>query len=94
MRIQLKTPIDLYDGPEGKEKLIKRGIITLYAVDTQDIISHQEIPNTKGNIYKDRCKVFIRDIGPLLVKHSFEELEKILQSDKTKIGFLKDKKIR
>ncbi len=89
MELKLQVHMNMYSGPEGKEKLVKRNIPTWYYVDSDSIIAHHEILNTKGNIHKSKCKIFIRDIGGIIVNHSAEYIQKAKETEKQPIGFLK-----
>lgn len=92
MELKLQVSIDVYSGPEGKEKLFKKGVLTNYYVDSEAIISHQEVLNSKGNIHKNRCRLYIRDIGQIVVNHTCEEISQMLNNQRKEIGFFRKKR--
>jgi|32_taG_2_1085360.scaffolds.fasta_scaffold08321_4 hypothetical protein len=76
------NPIDV------KEVPVKLGFITKMEVDEEDILAFKELPNSKGNIYKQRCLIHHRTLGNMVVKHSFQELKKIAKKKQVTVkGF-------
>lgn len=89
-RLEIKFSANLYDDavPGKKPKLIKKGVTTKRSVDIRDINYPEQIFNDKGNIIKGKCKIVLKDVGPVIVSHSYEYFHKLL-SDETinPIGF-------
>lgn len=83
MKVELKVLTDLIN---EKNKIIKKNIITKYLVDTENIQLPQEIFNSKGTVMKNKCKVVIKDIGSLIVNHSFTYIKGLIET-KTIKGF-------
>ena len=93
MLVELKIPIDLYsEDKEGKEKLVKRNVITRQYIDTEEIRNPQEVFNTKGNVIKNRCKILLLNVGQVLINHSYESIKSLKEETSIKIpkvkGFL------
>jgi len=79
-RIELRVKEDLYDNPKkegGRPPLIKKGVVTKIKPYLEDIRLVGTVVNHKGKELKDFCKVFIRDIGFVVINHTFEEIDKI-----------------
>jgi hypothetical protein len=60
-----------------KVKWVKRDFVTKMDVDPEQITTHKQFFNDKGEIYKNRCIVNITGFGNVIVKHSFEEITEI-----------------
>lgn len=90
MQLRLSVPINLYsEDKKGKEKLIKRNACTYFYIDSDLILSYQEVLNTKGNVYKNRCKIYIRSLDPIIVQHSIKDLNLMINA-KSIVGFGKN----
>ncbi len=83
-RVTLTVITDLYSDPDknGKEKLIKRGIKTKMNIDTDHFDMCTQIINTKGDIVKNKCRILVRDYGPIVVNHSWEEINDLKNETK------------
>ena len=90
MRVELKIITDLYSDPDekGRSKILKKNIKTRISLDTDMFEAPTELFNSRGNVIKNRCKIHIRDIGPMILNHSYEEIAKIKnQQYKPILGF-------
>lgn len=87
-RIQLKFIANLYNSDEKHPKIIKKNVCTNKSVDIRDIHCVEEMFNSRGNILKKRCKIFIREIGPTIVDESYEKIVQLLEKE------TEDKKFR
>ena len=78
-RVTLTVLTDLYTDPDknGKERLIKKDIKTLMNIDIDHLEMPTQIINTKGSIVKNKCRIVLRDYGPLVVNHSWEEINEL-----------------
>ncbi len=85
MKIEIKISVDLVS---QKNKLIKKDIHLRQMIDTEDIYSQQEIFNQRGNLVKNKCKIFVKDLGPLIVSHSYNEIKELVKPLVIK-GFIK-----
>jgi len=73
-----ETPAPTKDNPEAfKRKLIKKGAVTKVKPYLEDIRLIGTVINNKGAIAKNFCKVYVRDVGFIVVNHSYEELDQI-----------------
>lgn len=85
MKVEINVAVDLVN---DNDKLIKKNIIIKHYIDTDDMRTPQEIFNSRGNIQKKRCKVFIKDIGPVIVEHSYNEIKSLIEDKRIVIkGF-------
>lgn len=91
MEIILKIKDNLYkESEDGKiRKLIKKNVITNLNVDTNDILTISDCLNNKGNVIKNYCRIHLREVGPVIVNHSREQISKLKQSryNHNQIGF-------
>ncbi len=73
MIVELKMSNDIWsEDKHGKEKLIKKGVVTSCEIDTDLITFCCEVLNGKGNVIKNRCKIIMRGSDqPLVVNHSY-----------------------
>lgn len=98
MEVQLKIKDDLYgestDGGKTRGKLIKKNIITSLTINTNDILSVSDILSNKGSVLKNFCRIHIREVGPVIVNHSHEYINKIKQHNARPIGFQQRSKQR
>lgn len=94
MRVHLKLISDLYSLPDknGKQKLIKKDILTRLWINIQDIRYVEEIFDVKGKIIKGVCAIKV-DQESLRVKHSYEDIVDMVENNHKKrdieIGFNK-----
>lgn len=70
-------------GPDNqdtvKEKLVKKDVITLMECDPDEITGVKELLTKTGKKYKHRCIVNHKQIGMIVVNHSFEETINLLK---------------
>lgn len=88
--IELETINSLYSEPDkdGKQKLIKSGIKARFSLYLDDIQAHEEFLDDKGKVYKNSCRIYHRNIGPMIINKSYEYISKLKQQDNSKhIGF-------
>lgn len=94
-RVTLNVINDLYSEPDknGKDKLIKRNIKTRMNIDIDMFEMPIEIINSKGNVVKNKCRIYVRDVGPMTIAHTWDEimeLKKDIRDHRTIVkGFLK-----
>lgn len=82
-KLQINILVDVTD----EKKIIKRNLKLRALVDTCDIYFLQEVINTKGNIYNDRSKIYIKDTA-IIVDKSYDKMQEILTLENRKqIGF-------
>lgn len=96
--ISFTKSIDLYTEPDskGKEKLLKKGIRVKQSININDIISWDQIFNSKGTVLKNKCRIYVKDLGPVIVNTSTEEIQKLKDENhklnkRPSIGFLRKK---
>ncbi len=91
MIIELKILNDLAEERIGKDedgeeytytKVIKRNIITKKLINTNSISSIAETLTKKGVPYKSRCIIYIKEEGYSMVKHSYEEMKRLIGHNK------------
>ena len=89
MRKDLKVLNNLISAPDenGKVKMIKRNLVTIRNIDVDHIIGYEQTYNNKGIILKNQCLLYLTDNQMVVVKHSFEYIEKLKKNEKGKIGF-------
>ena len=94
MEVTLKIKDNLYrESPDGKrKKIIKRNAVSNITLDTSDIMATSDLLNTKGNILKNYCRLHIKEIGPVIVNHSREQINKLKQNNARPIGFKQQSK--
>lgn len=90
MKIEINVPVDLMS---ERNKIIRRNIIIKHFVDIEDIKTPQQIFNSKGNIVKNKCKVIIKDLGQIIIGHSYEYIKNIIEDKRIIIkGFLNEER--
>lgn len=102
MLLEFKTRVDLYEDPKedgGKSKLIKKGIIVKHQWDLEKVMHPEQVINRKGQVIKNKCRVFVEDYGVVIVEHSYEAICKLKQqhhspANGAPIGFLKGLKTK
>lgn len=79
-RITLLLKSDCVSDPDhkGKTKMIKKNIITRISLHVTDIKRPVEIYNLKGEVLKKECRIILEDGNDLIVKHSFDEVTKMI----------------
>lgn len=89
--IEVISVSSIYTEPnaQGKQKLIKSGILTKLSVYLDDIQAHEETFNNSGKLQKNMCKIYHRQIGPIVIKETYDNISKLKQSRiiHTKAGF-------
>ena len=89
MKVELKVLSNIYSKPDkqGKQKLIKKDVIARLTLNDQSSITYyEEAFSSKGRLLKDRCYIKVGD-EVFRVKHSYEEIDKMLGNNKKDIGF-------
>jgi len=87
MLIDLQTKVDIFkQDKKGKNTLFKKNVIQRVFIDTLDIESIKENINAKGNIDKSTCILYVKNIGEILINHSFDYI-KGLKLKNNQIGF-------
>jgi len=97
MLLEFKTKVDLYSEPKSekdKPRLIKKGIIIKHQWDIDDVSKPEQILNSKGSIIKNKCRVFVKNYGDVVIEHSYEYICALKEQNhkttrRTPIGFLK-----
>ena len=75
MLIDLQTKVDIFkQDKKGKNTLFKKNVIQRVFIDTLDIESIKENINAKGNIDKSTCILYVKNIGEILINHSFDHI--------------------
>ncbi len=92
MNVMMKIKSDLYAEPDnkGRQKIIKKGIITRANIPLEQVGTIMEIFNTKGKLIKNECKIYLPEIGFMTVNHSFDyvkDLKDSISNTGKKIGF-------
>lgn len=77
--IELTMSSSLYSEPDkqGKQKLIKKNIITKISIYIDDIQGHEEIFNSKGEVMNTTCRIYHKNLGPLIIKRSYKQISEI-----------------
>lgn len=72
-----------------KGKCIKRGILSRILVHPErDLYAPTELFDKKGSIIKREVKVGVRDIGPLIIQSSYDEIKNLIIGKQiSNIGF-------
>lgn len=83
MKVELKISTDLIN---EKNKVIKKNIITRYYLDTDDIVAPQEVFNSRGTVMKNKCRLFTKELGFIVVSHSYNFIKQLIESKEIK-GF-------
>ena len=91
MVTELKVLSDLYTLPDanGKQKLVKKNLITRLLVNTVDIRYVEEVINYKGKIVKGICAIKIGEES-FRIKHSYESIKDLVSTNlrsQNRIGF-------
>lgn len=77
-RIELKIKENLYNDVEGKKPvLIKKNVTSIVKPYIEDIRLIGTVLSNRGKELKNFCKIYVRDIGFLVVNHSYKELDNI-----------------
>lgn len=91
MEIKLKMKDDIYrDLKDGKtKKLIRKNVESCMNININDIIAISDLINDKGRVDKNYCRIYIREVGPVIINHSRQYMEKLKNNiNKTNaIGF-------
>lgn len=90
--IEFKSSSSLYTDPDknGHQKLIKANIETRISIYTSDIQGHEEVFSNTGVISKSLCKIYHRNLGPLIIRASYDQITSLKQADtknSKQIGF-------
>ncbi len=95
MEIELNIKTDIYSHKNPKKPvLIKRNQIAKISTYTEDILLVKQIFTNKGEVDKSYCSLTIKDLGEIVVNHSYDYVRSIRDS-KTQIGFnYKNKTLR
>lgn len=90
MITELKVLSDLYTPPnaKGKQKCIKKNIITRLLINTTDIRYVEEVIDNKGFILKDTCSIKV-DQENMRVKHNFDDIKKLVCPEMKHAGLFK-----
>ncbi len=84
-QVELVVKANIYN---SKKSLIRKNASRRIYIDVLDIKNPREVFNTKGNIVKGECELHIKDLGDLIVNHSYEYIKKIKEEKQNnKIGF-------
>lgn len=88
--IELVALSNLYSEPDKNDtqRLLKTNIQTRLSLYIDDIQAHEEYFDSKGKISKSMCKIYHRNIGPLVVNKSYDYISKLKQDQQSNlIGF-------
>lgn len=86
--MELKGLTDIYKVNKNNEEYIyKKDVIYKIHCEPQHIGPYVELLNKKGKPYKQRCQVYIENIGVVTVKHNPKELNSLKQHSTIPIGF-------
>ena len=89
MEVDLKIKENYYkESPDGKNKtLIKKNVVSGITIETSDILAISDLLSYRGNILKNYCRIHLKEIGPVVVNHSREQINKLKKSKTNAIGF-------
>jgi len=74
--------------PDGKHRrLIKRNVVTNITLDTNDIVTINDVLSNRGNILKNYCRIYLKEVGPIVVNHSREQVDILKKTKLNQIGF-------
>lgn len=89
--IELSYSINLIEGPDDKPKVVKRNLKVKKLVNVNDIKNPTQVFNNSGKILKNKCKIFLKDEGELVIDKSYEEIRDLISKNqfepKQQIGF-------
>lgn len=89
--IEISYNIDIVEGEDDNVKVIKRNLPVKKLVSIQDIKNPTQIFNKKGTVIKNKCRIYLKDEGELVINKSYEQVKRIITEEKTKpqaqIGF-------
>lgn len=79
---------DIYTIPneKGKQRLIKKGVITRLLINTHDIRFVEEVFDNKGKLLPGVCDINIGDNSRRL-QHSFDEIKQLVIPHKATTGY-------
>lgn len=83
MIVELKLKTDIYT-PGENPKLVKRGVVSRMLVDTEDISYPTEVINSRGKVLKNEIKINLKEIGPVIVNHSYAYITKLVRNNEPK----------
>lgn len=88
MEIELKIRTDVYSHKDPKKpKLIKKNCVGKISTYTEDILHIRQIFNRKGNVDKNYCSLIIKELGEVIVNHSYEYVRNLREPKLNLIGF-------
>lgn len=61
------------------DKLVRKNVITLKTVDTAAISSVVQTIRKTGEVYKDRCVIYLKEEGHVLAKHRYEDIKRLIK---------------
>ena len=89
--IEITYNIDIVEEKDEKVKVIKRNIPVKKLVALTDIKNPTQIFSKKGTAIKNKCKIFIKDEGEIVVNCDYDKLKALLTEELPKtpsiIGF-------
>lgn len=76
MIIEIKYRAPLYKAPDksGKQKILKKSILYVETIDTEDIKSVGPYYKENGEIHLKKCRINHENLGPIIIEHSYEEM--------------------
>ena len=89
MNLTLKIKDNFYTEPDkkGRVKIIKKDVVTTLDINSTDIVSVSQIVDDNGNLLRDFSRLFIKEMGPVIVNHSVNEIKRMKEPKVNKIGF-------
>lgn len=91
MEVELKILNDIVKERVNKdgdleEYLFKTNVITKLSIDIERVVFSQTI-GPSGKVYRSRCTAIIEGVGQLLIKHKYEDMVKLKNSNKVIRGY-------
>ena len=73
-QVELTVKANIYN---SKQILLKKNAYRRIFVEVLDIRNPREVFNSKGNIVKNECELHIKDLGDLIVNHSYTYIKEL-----------------
>lgn len=84
--IELKLITDVYSDDETP-KLIKKNVIAFISIYPSDIRAWSQVIISSGKVPKNICKIQHKELGALIVAHSYDYISKLKQEPIKDVGF-------
>lgn len=76
--IEITYNIDIIEEKDEKIKVIKRNLKVKKLVSLSDIKNPTQIYNDKGVVTKNKCRIWLKDEGEIVINKSYEDVKKLI----------------